>query len=64
MIGQAQGDASLTLGAMAKLGDLQGLQRKMRWESKSPNDPVSAHIYTTVFAQHCDTQLAIHVALR
>lgn len=35
-----------TLGALAKRGDIGGLQRKMRWESKSPNDPVSEHVST------------------
>jgi len=36
---QAHG-ATQTLGALARVGDLDALERKMRWESKSPNDPV------------------------
>ena len=40
-----------TLGALARAGDLEALERKMRWESKSPNDPVRACVPAR--DQHC-----------
>ena len=53
------GGGAETLGMLAKLCDLEGLERKMRWESKSPNDPVSpdhlpampssAQVYSTCY---------------
>ena len=40
-----------TLGALARAGDLEALELKMRWESKSPNDPVRACVPAR--DQHC-----------
>jgi hypothetical protein len=50
MAGLAYGNQ--TLGALARAGNLEALERKMRWESKSPNDPVRAFVRACWRDQH------------